>query len=665
MARTYTLRRDIAPTPTPNATLDAMLNDEQRAVVHAGAGPKLVIAGAGTGKTSALCARVAHLVQQGVPAEQILLLTFTNRAAREMIDRVGELIQQPMDGMPAGTFHSIGRRWITEFSATLGFPEIIQVIDRDDATVMLQRCYDAVPQELRREKRFPKTSTLLNLLSKSINTGRSFEDVVMEEARPFAPLLPALYDILVAYQEAKRERGLVDFDDLLIYSHRLLNEHPAVAANLANRYQHVLVDEYQDTNLLQAQIVDKISATHGNLTVVGDDHQSIYAWRGAVHDNILHFADRHPQTETFYLTQNYRSSPQILRLANESIKNNTKQFEKSLHSDLPASALPAVINAQNQQDEAQFVAQRVLELLDEGIPLHKIAVLFRAQSHVTHVELELKKRNIPYVMRAGLRFFERAHIKDCMSFLRAVLNPRDDLATHRIMKMCEGIGDKTAMKIATMYSAYGSATEALTAPALLKLIPSRAKTDFQTLRAVLMQIDAPSFRNEPSAALERIIDSFYGDIVARQYDLPKNRLQDLDSLIELGSTYDDFQEFLTAMTLDNTMIGRDIVAMAYEAEPMVLSSVHQAKGLEFHTVFVLSMNAEKFPIGSTIYDIEELEEERRLFYVAVTRAQRALYLCRPLTGSLGRNSYGPLRLSNFIGEIAHIHPPVFESWSLN
>lgn len=663
MSRTYRLRRDHEPGTRPTVDVDTELNEEQRAVVRAGDGATLVIAGAGTGKTRALTARVAHLVSQGVPVDEILLLTFTNRAAREMTRRVEKLLGQSMLGISSGTFHSIGRRWIQEFSATLGFPETCQIIDREDASTLLRQCYDVVPKEARRARRFPKPRTVLNALSKSVNTHRTFEDVVKDEAPQFEELIPALYDILVAYQEAKVERGLLDFDDLLIYSHRLLTEFPEIAERISGRYKHVLVDEYQDTNLLQAEIVDRVSAVHGNLTVVGDDHQSIYAFRGAVHDNILNFGERHPDCQTYYLTENYRSSPQILRMANLSIEKNTRQYKKTLKTDLPASALPALINARDQKEEAMFVTQRIMELSEEDIPLSKIAVLYRAHSHVAHLEVELNKRGVPYVLRSGRRLFERAHIKDVLCFLRLSLNPRDDLAANRLLQMCEGIGNVTATKVGTMLGAYETITEGFSAEVVQGAIPRRAKEGFERLKNALEHIDQPNARSQVADSLERVIDDFYRDIVNAKYDLPQNRLQDLDTLIELSAGYDDYQEFLNALALDSDLTGRDILKRA-DGEAVILSSVHQAKGLEFHTVFVLSMNEEKFPIGPAMFDLDELEEERRLFYVAVTRAQRGLYLCRPLVGPLSRQQFGPLRLSPFLVEIADSDPPIFESWSL-
>lgn len=663
MSRTYRLRRDHEPGTRPTVDVDTDLNEEQRAVVRAAEGATLVIAGAGTGKTRALTARVAQLVSQGVPIDQILLLTFTNRAAREMTRRVEKLLGQSMLGISSGTFHSIGRRWIQEFSATLGFPETCQIIDREDASTLLRQCYDVVPKEARRVRRFPKPRTILNTLSKSVNTHRTFEDVIMDEAPQFAELIPALYDILVAYQEAKVERGLLDFDDLLIYSHRLLTEFPEIAERISGRYKHVLVDEYQDTNLLQAEIVDRVSAVHGNLTVVGDDHQSIYAFRGAVHDNILNFGERHPDCETFYLTENYRSSPQILRMANLSIAKNTRQYKKTLKTRLPASPLPALINARDQSEEAMFVAQRIMELNEEDIPLSKIAVLYRAHSHVAHLEVELNKRGVPYVLRSGRRLFERAHIKDVLCFLRLSLNPRDDLAASRVLQMCEGIGNITATKVGTMLGAYETITEGLNADVVQTAIPRRAQEDFDRLKRALEHIDRPAAHNHVADSIERVIDDFYRDIVNAKYDLPQNRLQDLDTLIELSAGYEDYQEFLNALALDSDLTGRDILKRE-DGEAVILSSVHQAKGLEFHTVFILSMNEEKFPIGPAMFDLDELEEERRLFYVAITRAQRGLYLCRPLVGPLSRQQFGPLRLSPFLVEIADSDPPLFESWSL-
>lgn len=663
--KTYTLKRDVASSVDAQA-IDPLLNEAQRAVVEAPDGPILVIAGAGSGKTRVLTARVAALVQRGVPVDAIMLLTFTNRAAREMVSRVEDQLGLSMRAMSAGTFHAVGRRILLDYSATLGFPDRMVILDQEDAETLIHQCFDVVDEAIRKQKRFPKSGTLKNFFSRSINTGRSLEDVILEEAPNFAHAIPAIYDVFVEYQNRKLQRGFVDFDDLLVYWHRLLHEHPQVAQALSQRYRYILVDEYQDTNTLQAEIVDKMAELHGNVMAVGDDHQSIYAFRGANHENILSFPQRHPGCQVHWLETNYRCTPEILALANASIAKNSRQFKKNLRTENPSGELPALIKCRNEEEEAAFVAQRILELREDGVELRKIAVLYRAHQHVVNVELELRKRNIPYQVRSGMRFFERAHIKDVICFLRVVLNPRDDLAAYRVFRMCDGIGDVSARKLSTLLSAYGSVTEAFSSALLLNAVPKRAKESFGQLAQVLCSIDDETMRAAPATAIQSIIDRFYAAVVETRFDIPKSRLQDLESLVQVAERYTEMEAFLAEIGLDPNLQSSDLQGVHSDPESgeVILSTVHQAKGLEFHSVFILSMVEERFPHGRSMFSIDEYEEERRLFYVAITRAQRDLYLCRPLLGSLGRDGWGTLRISPFIEELAGIQPPLMEAWSL-
>ena len=663
--KTYKLQRD-ALVAHGAADVDPLLNEEQRRVVEAPDGPMLVIAGAGTGKTRVLTARVAWLVQRGVAIDEIMLLTFTNRAAREMVERVERQLGVSLRGMAAGTFHSVGRRIIQDWSATLGFAERMMILDQEDAETLIQQCYDVVDEQSRKARRFPKAATLRAFFSRSINTSRSLEDVILEEGNTFAHAIAEIYDVFVEYQNRKLQRGLVDFDDLLVFWHRLLHEHPQVAERLSRKYRYILVDEYQDTNALQAQIVDRMAESHGNIMAVGDDYQSIYAFRGADHENILSFPDRHEGTQICWLQTNYRCTPEILHFANASIAKNTRQFRKVLRTDNAPGELPAVIKCRNEEEEAAFIAQRVLELRNDGVDFSKIAVLYRAHQHGVAVELEFRKRNIPYQLRSGLRFFERAHIKDVICFLRLVLNPRDDLSSYRVFRLCDGIGDVSARKLALLMSAYGSVTEAFSAHAFQSAIPKRAAASFERLAHVLARIDDAAMRGAPALAIAYILDHFYTQVVEARVDRPKQRLQDLESLNAVAERYHDAETFLAEIGLDPTLQASDLIDNGNdpEAGEVVLSTVHQAKGLEFHSVFVVSMVDERFPHGRSTFSAESYEEERRLFHVAVTRAQRELYLCRPLLGALGRDGWGTLRISPFLDEIALESPPLFESWTL-
>lgn len=663
--KTYKLKRD-TPSSALSASIDPLLNPEQRQVVDAPDGPILVIAGAGSGKTRVLTARVASLVQRGVSVDQIMLLTFTNRAAREMTERVEMQLGESLRSMAAGTFHSVGRRILQDYGAVLGFPDRMMIIDQEDATTLINQCYDVVDETLRKQKRFPKAVTLRSFFSRSINTGRSLEDIVLEEAPAFSHALGPIYDIFVEYQNRKLQRGLVDFDDLLVFWHRLLHENDQVSKRLSEQYRYILVDEYQDTNRLQAEIVDKMAQSHGNVMAVGDDHQSIYAFRGANHENILTFPERHSGCQVFWLETNYRCTPQILALANASIANNRRQFKKSLRTDNPAGELPALIKCRNEEEESAFVAQRILELREDGVELRKMAVLYRAHTHAVQLELELKKRNIPYQLRSGIRFFERAHIKDVVCFLRLVLNPRDDLSAFRIFRMIDGIGEVSARKLATLMSAYTSVTEGLSADAFQRAVPKKAKEGMERIAHVLAALDDESMQSSPSLSISVVVEQFYAHFVETRFDLPKQRLQDLESLVQVAERYTDIDAFLVEVGLDPNLQSSSLEGLPTpdESGEVILSTVHQAKGLEFHSVFILSMVDERFPHGRSMFTSDSYEEERRLFYVAVTRAQRELYLCRPLLGALGRDGWGTLRLSPFIEELQTHPTPLYETWTL-
>lgn len=664
MTKIYRLRRD-GPTPE-RSTLDyaSALNAAQIEAVTAGDGATLVIAGAGTGKTRTLIWRVAHLVSQGVSPDQIMLLTFTNRAAREMVTRVETLLQNEASALYAGTFHSIGRRLILEHAHLLGFPERCTVIDREDAVDLIKQCIAERDTKARRQRRFPKAATILNLLSRSINTARTVEDVLYDDCPQFAEHLSALYEILVDYQTRKLERGLLDFDDLLVFWQRLLAQHPEAAQALSLRFRHVLVDEYQDTNILQADIVDRMAAAHGNVMVVGDDAQAIYRFRGAEFRNILSFPERFENCRVVRLVENYRSTPEILALANESIRHNVDQFEKELTTPNRNGNLPALIQCRNEEEEAAFVAQRVLELRDEDVPLDKIAVLYRAHHHAIALELEFQKRNIPFVMRSGQRFFEQRHIKDVLAFLRVIQNPRDDLAAARVFSLAEGIGPATSQRMATLLAAWPSVGEALSDPELQRQPTRRSTESWASLSAVLGRLDTPAMRRAPGDSIRHVLDNYYRETIETRFDVPGNRAHEVETLADYALRYDTLDEFLGHISLGGELTGTDLVNHEESDEKVVLSTIHQAKGLEFNAVFVLSVVEEKFPIGAATFSREELEEERRLFYVAVTRAERELYLCRPLMGTMRGVGLTALRVSRFVDEVSGHTPPLIERWQL-
>ncbi|WP_455903666.1 ATP-dependent helicase, partial [Microbacterium sp.] len=497
MARTYQLKRT-AKTAAPTFDRDA-LNPQQRAVVEAAPGHALVIAGAGSGKTRTLIYRVAHLNSTGTPADRILLLTFTNRAAREMTRRTEELLKGGAKRMWSGTFHSIGRRILRANAERLGYPAEFTILDTEDANdVMSQAITDVVNKAT---VRLPKPNTLRNIVSQSINTGVSITEVLAVSYPSFQHLDAAIHEVLGAYQARKFQTGAMDYDDLLLYWRQLFIDHPEVRERYAGRFLHVLVDEYQDTNRLQADLVAMMAGTNKSLMVVGDDCQSIYAFRGAEYRNILDFAEHYPDTTTYRLERNYRSSPEIVALANASIANNTLQHEKTLFSHEPSGPIPAVVSCKNEQQEAAFVAERILDLLDEGVELKQIAVLYRAHWMSMQLQTDLNRLGIPYVVRSGVRFFEQRHIKDVLAFIRYAVNPADELAFLRLVKLGDGIGSVTARRIFENVSARGG-LQAVRDPEVLKGLSSRARPSWNTLSDILLRLNSPALRANAGTAID-------------------------------------------------------------------------------------------------------------------------------------------------------------------
>src|SRR5438477_2927341 len=443
MSREYTLQRT-RPALASAIDYGSELNEQQYAAVTAPPGPLLVIAGAGSGKTRTLTYRVAYLLENGVEARNILLLTFTNKAARQMLDRVSNLLPVDAAGIGGGTFHSIGNRMLRRHGSALGYSSGFTIMDREDqkdliATVVASSGID--PKEIR----FPKPDVLADIFSFVVNTERAMEELISEKFPYFLPLLEQIKDVQAHYERKKKATNSLDFDDLLEKTLRMLAEHEHVARFYRRQFQFILVDEYQDTNKIQADFIDTLAAEHKNVMVVGDDAQSIYSWRGANFKNILAFPERYPDAQVFKIELNYRSVPEILQVANAAIAANVKQFRKELAPTRPSNSFrPAVVGLNDGSEQARFVAQRILELRDEGVELDDIAVLYRAHYHAIELQLELSRRGIPYVITSGVRFFEQAHVKDVTSFIRFIANPRDEVAFKRMAKLLPGIGNKSA-----------------------------------------------------------------------------------------------------------------------------------------------------------------------------------------------------------------------------
>ena len=658
-------RKYVLKTPsrfkTYRVDYDRELNDEQRDVVLAGGGPILVIAGAGSGKTRTLVYRVARLIESGHDPSRILLLTFTNKAAREMLRRVEALLSIDMRRLMGGTFHSVGNRLLRRFGSRLGLAPNFTILDPEDAREMLEAATS--DRQIRTlEHRFPKGDVLLDLYSFTVNTGRSFPEVLAERAPHFSALETEIVSVLQRYRERKRAGNACDYDDLLLLWKRLLEESPEAAAQLSASYDHVLVDEYQDTNQLQGQVIDAMAKVKRNVTVVGDDAQAIYSFRGASFQNILGFPERYPEAQTFRLTRNYRSTPEILSLANASISHNARQFPKELRAARESGALPAVVALPDIPEQARFAAQRLLEWHDEGERLQDLAVLYRAHYQALELQIELTRRGVPYEIRSGTRFFEQRHVKDVLAFLKIVVNPKDELSWKRALKIFPRVGERSASAV---WEAIGTRPDPLAAfrslDATAAAFGRHAESALQPCRSLLSRLDSPSIRSSPSEAIRTVVESVYKDFARAKFPNGDARLDDLEQFAQFAQTYDSLPSFLEDVTLFNELSGEDVVAGDAEDDRVVLSSIHQAKGLEWSRVIVMGLSEGRFPNYRSVATEDGLEEERRLFYVAVTRAKNEVALVYPM---LARDRYGVdviLEPSRFLTELPD---GVFERWTV-
>jgi len=606
------------------------LNEQQHAAVMHPGGPMLVLAGAGTGKTRTLVYRASRLIEDGVPPGQILLLTFTNKAAREMLDRVGRLLGRETGRVHGGTFHSAGHRILRRYAEQVGYTPRFSILDREDAGDLMGHALADISPEVPKT-RLPRPRLLVDLYSFIINTGRELEDVLLERSPQFYDQAEPIAAIFKRYLERKRAADLMDFDDLLLNWLLLLKRYPDIRRRLAAAYPHILVDEYQDTNRLQADIVDGMLGPERNVMVVGDDAQSIYAFRGADFENIVGFPERHSACTVFRLETNYRSTPPILALTNASIAHNQRQFKKTLRPIRNDGELPTEVAVPSPEAQAEWLADRVLELREEGIDLEDMAVLYRNHSHSFDIQVELTRRNIPFRIRSGLRFFEHRHIKDVLAHLRFVDNPRDEVSFARMMKLRRGFGPRLTARLWGQISGSNPLERLCQAnPASLDL-PAGAQASLTKTKDLIKAISVPDLLGRPGEAARLVITEFYADWARGNLENAGTRLEDLEQLALFADGFPDLQTFLAEITLLNDLSGEES-AGGPEDEVLTLSSTHQAKGLEWRAVFVIWLAEGRFPSTRT----EDMEEERRLFYVATTRARDQLFLLRP---ELARDRY--------------------------
>jgi DNA helicase-2/ATP-dependent DNA helicase PcrA len=717
MSRDYVLE-SFKPEFHPHIDYARELNPQQLAAVTAPPGPALVIAGAGSGKTRTLTYRVAYLLEQGIPADRILLLTFTNKAAGEMMRRVSDLLGHELRELWGGTFHSIGARILRSHADALGYHRDFTILDRDDAKDLIKACVTDAGIETK-GTHFPKPEVLNEIFSLAVNTHKTADEILETQFSYFSQFATQIADLGRRYAKRKRATNAMDFDDLLALWLKLLQENTDVREHYQRRFQFILVDEYQDTNKLQGDLIDLLAARTKNVTVVGDDAQSIYAWRGANFLNILEFPKRYPGANVFKIETNYRSTPEILKVANAAIAANRNQFTKNLAPSRKSGLKPALVACVDAAQQAAFIAQRVMELPDEGVNLNQVAVLYRSHFHALELQLELTKRHIPFSITSGIRFFEQAHIKDATAFLKLVVNPRDEIAFKRLAQLLPGIAAKGADKLWKIFSgkmealgsapASGAANDALvvgtsaeqhdefSAPSLSaelgararqtaagaaalpgqkiknpiatalqgcsKNVSAKAATAWAQFTATIAHLEDETVRKNAAKMLRLVIDAGYDDYLKENFANYRSRLEDVEQLAVFAAQFPSVEEFLTQLALLTNLEAEDDQNSKSDDEKIKLSTIHQAKGLEFDAVFVIMLCDGMFPSARSMESEDGEEEERRLFYVAITRAKNELYLSHPLIRASFGNSGGDAmqQPSRFLSEIPR---ELLNEWNL-
>ena len=585
----------------------------------------LVIAGAGSGKTRALTYRLAWLVENGISPSRILLVTFTNRAAREMLHRVSLLVQQKTQKIWGGTFHHIANRILRQYGQKVGVHPDFTILDREDAGDLLKTCVAELGIQTT-ERRFPHKRVLLAISSYSQNTLEPLEKVLEKRYPMFIKEEDDISKVLAKYADRKQKLQMLDYDDMLSFWQKLLVEHAAVREALAEKFLHVLVDEYQDTNAIQGHIIDMIGEKHRNVCVVGDDSQSIYSFRGADFRNILHFKDRYPDAKEYRIETNYRSTPEILALANDSIRHNTERLEKELRAVRPTGVKPTVVNCHDHFVQARFIAEYILHLLEEERKLGDIATLFRSHWHSLEIQLEFRKRNIPFQVRGGIRFFEQAHIKDILGFLRVVHNPWDELAWMRILPLLPRVAGRLSRRVWDHISNTQDPLDEAISGETEKLLPASARPFYEKMTKLLKELQE---LKSPSEIIDHTMKTFYGDYLSSHYEGANLRKEDINGMANFAAQYNTVEAFLADITLAGEFEGETCVTGPEEQEFTILSTVHQAKGLEWPVVIIPWLADGRFPTDLAINTPEEEEEERRVFHVATTRAKDELYLVVP------------------------------------
>jgi DNA helicase-2/ATP-dependent DNA helicase PcrA len=636
------------------------LNPEQFAAATAPDGPLLVLAAAGTGKTRTLVHRVAWLAERGIQPERILLLTFTNKAAREMLERATALAGAAVGGVWGGTFHHLCNRLLRRHAPLIGFAHDFTILDRDDARGAMNDCIKTLKLK---GADFPKAEVVLNIVSAALNGAMTVEEVLDDS---YPELLAARGDLLkvaAAYAERKRALPAMDFDDLLVHALRLLENNPEVLARYQEQFLHTLVDEYQDTNALQARIVDLLAAKHRNLMVVGDDFQSIYGWRGADIENLMSFPTRYPDCRMCRLETNYRSVPQILSVANACMEHATEQFQKTLRPVRKAGRKPRIVRPRDAESQAFYAVQQVEEWRRKGRRYSEMAVLYRAHFHSLEVQLAFDRERIPYVLTSGIRFFEQAHIKDVCSPLRLMANPADALAFMRLLQLLPGVGPKTAANVWVKLGGRFTAADPAQRAAVSAALRPNAQEAWQRIAAMLGEAPAQMLAGGGAELVDRFVRDFYEHYAHMTFDNAPQRIDDLHEMVDYAARYASAEEFLSEVALLTNLDAEPDEHGSEQPDAVRMSTVHQAKGLEWGSVMVIWLTDGMFPSSRTMNESLDGEaEERRLFYVAVTRAKDELHMCMPEVRRPRDGGVMPCPPSRFVAEIPPDMVETVDEW---
>lgn len=618
------------------------LNREQLKVVYEGDGPCLVLSGPGSGKTRTLVYRTAFLLERGVNPSRILLLTFTKKAAKEMLSRIHQLFPKGREKIYGGTFHHAGNLFLRRYASRIGYDPGFIIIDQEDSKSLLKEIIKDISKES-----LPKAPVIQSIISLSVNAKKETKQVIEEQFPYFNDLVvEKIEEIKKRYKERKKRGNLMDYDDLLEKWNEILFFED-IQKEIGEQFFYILIDEYQDTNALQDEIVRKISDTHGNILAVGDDSQSIYSFRAANIENILNFPKNYPQCKTFRLEKNYRSTPQIVDIANRVIENNKRRLQKKLESVKKEGIFPETISFSSSFEQARFIAEY---LKKEKSSLASTAVLFRAHFHSLELEMELVRKKIPYIMRGGVRFAEQFHVKDLMAFLRIYLNHHDETSLKRILLRQEGIGEVSASKIIEEITQKKTLKEAIKDKESIKKSTSSQKSGEGVF--FLLSLLEKGIEKEIDEKISIFREEFYDQYLNFSFENAKERRGDLKRITELSEKYEDLHTMVSDFSLSETFKEEE----SDEKETLTLSTIHQAKGLEWETVFIISLKERDFPHSKSI-DEELLEEERRLFYVAITRCKERLFLTYPLYSSRDKKIGIP---SRFLSEGGLIDEEIIE-----